>query len=375
MATGHLKPRKTKDGKTSYQIVIELDRDPVTGKRDRRYKTVNGTKKQAEKKLHELIHQYNSGNVVSVTAMKLCTWVDNWLTNFQPNLAATTRDGYEEKIKNYIKPSLGNIPLSNLNANDVQLWVNGLTARGLSPKTIRNAFNILNPALKKAVFLRMIPFNPCDGVVLPKLHKPEIEVYDRDESKQVLEMARDTDIYLIVLLGLSVGLRRGEIAGLKWSHIDFAKKTITICENRVHAGKKVIEKCPKSSAGKRMIPIGEELVAELRKAKEKYDHAAESPLFQNLGYVVCKEDGTAYHPDSITQKWERFTKRNGLHHIKLHGMRHTNATALIQAGVSDVVVKERLGHSDVTTTLRYYAHVLPSMNQEAADKIDNMLLG
>ena len=114
-------------------------------------------------------------------------------------------------------------------------------------------------------------------------------------------------------------------------------------------------------------------MAELQRAKEIYDENSKEPWFKNCGYVICKEDGTPYHPDSLTQKWERFTKRSGIRHIKLHGIRHTHATALMAAGVNPKVVQQRLGHSDVSITLNTYTHVLPSMDKEAAEKIDNIL--
>ena len=203
--------------------------------------------------------------------------------------------------------------------------------------------------------------------------KDTLEVYDTEEIKQVLEAAKGTDIYLLVLLGLSVGMRRGEIDSLKWSHISFEQRTITVSKSRVHVKKAVIEKDPKSAAGNRTITIGSDVLAELQKAKNEYDERAKEAWFHDLGYVVCKEDGTPYHPDSLTQKWERFTERHNLRHIKLHAMRHTNATTMIAAGVNPKVVQQRLGHADVSVTLNTYTHVLPSMDQEAADKIDNIL--
>ena len=184
---------------------------------------------------------------------------------------------------------------------------------------------------------------------------------------------KGTDIYLLVLLGLTVGMRRGEIAALRWESVDFASKTIKICESRVHANKTVIQKSPKSEAGDRTVTIGDDVLAELQKAKEEYDEKAKEPWFRDLGFVVCKEDGSPYHPDSLTQTWERFTKSKNLPHIKLHGMRHTNATAMIAAGVNPKVVQQRLGHADVSVTLNTYTHVLPGMDQEAAQKLGNIL--
>ena len=153
----------------------------------------------------------------------------------------------------------------------------------------------------------------------------------------------------------------------------FEKQTIKVCENRVHANKSVIQKAPKSAAGNRIITVGNDVIAELQKAKNEYDERAKEAWFHNLGYVVCKEDGTPYHPDSLTQKWKRFTARHNLRHIKLHGMRHTNATTMIAAGVSPRVVQQRLGHADVSVTLNIYSHVLERTNREAANTIDALI--
>ena len=182
-------------------------------------------------------------------------------------------------------------------------------------------------------------------------------------------------MYLVVLLGVSVGLRRGEMLGLKWPSINFEAKTISIRENRVMADKELITKGPKSAAGQRTVSIGDEVVAALSQARMDYfnDRAELGAKFRDDDYVVRQKDGRPLRPDSMTQKWERFLERNNLPHIRLHDLRHSHATALIQAGVSPKVVQQRLGHADVSITLNTYTHVLPGMDQEAAAKIDNLI--
>ena len=98
------------------------------------------------------------------------------------------------------------------------------------------------------------------------------------------------------------------------------------------------------------------------------------PGFQDLGFIVHQNDGSPLHPDSITRKWTRFLDRNNLPRIRLHDLRHSNATALIQAGVNPRVVQQRLGHSDVNITLNTYTHVLPEMDKDAASKLDSLIL-
>ena len=375
MATGHLRKRTSVDGAVSYQLIVEGDRDPVSGKRERRYKTIKGTKKAAEAALRKMIDDMENGNITSASAMKVEDWMNTWLENYLPNIEATTRAGYREKIKNYIIPELGNTQLKVLKADQVQRWINGLRQRGLSPKTIRNVYNNLNAAMKKAVVLRMLPFNPCDGVELPKLIRYEAKVYDTQEIKRLLEAAKGSDMYLVVLLGVSVGLRRGEMLGLKWASVNFEAKTISIRENRVMADKELITKGPKSAAGQRTVSIGDEVVAALSQARMDYfnDRAELGAKFRDDDYVVRQKDGRPLRPDSMTQKWERFLERNNLPHIRLHDLRHSHATALIQAGVSPKVVQQRLGHADVSITLNTYTHVLPGMDQEAAAKIDDLI--
>ena len=111
MATGHVRKRVAKNGAVSYQVIIEEDRDPLTGKRERHYKTVNGTKKQAEAVMRNLIAEVEDGGIVTQSAMKVGAWMEEWLSLYLPNIAMTTRESYIEKNKNYILPELGHIPL------------------------------------------------------------------------------------------------------------------------------------------------------------------------------------------------------------------------------------------------------------------------
>lgn len=151
------------------------------------------------------------------------------------------------------------------------------------------------------------------------------------------------------------------------------RKVIHIRENKVKAGTQILEKSPKSDAGRRDISIGDDVVALLSAAKMQYFVDKDRPGFRDLGYVIHKENGDSYRPDAMTKKWERFLEKHNLPHIRLHDLRHTHATLLIQAGISPKVVQQRLGHSDVTITLNTYTHVMPDMAQDAADKLDNII--
>lgn len=376
MATGSIRERKTKNGKTHYEIILEHGVNPLTGKRVREFQTVKGSMREAKALLHSMISEAEKGKLHNQSKIKLGAWMDEWMELYLPNIEETTRVGYKTKINCYIKPALGDVLLKSLRTEHIQRLVNDMLENDLSPKSIREVYNNINAALKKAVLLRMIQYNPCEGVVLPKLKRYKAKVYDIKKIHDLLDIAQGTDMYLPILLCVTAGLRRGELLALRWQDIDFEKNMLSVRKNMVRGEKSYVIKAPKTEAGIRDITLGEEVMQELHKAKVQYfkDKMQYGGLFQDLNLVVRQPDGSPLFPDSMTRKWKRFIHGTGLEEIRLHDLRHSNATALIQAGVNPRVVQQRLGHSDVNTTLSIYTHVLPEMDKEAAQKIDDIML-
>ncbi len=376
MASGNIVERTRGNGEIRYEITVEGERDLLTGKRNRMYKTIKGTKKEAKAIMRQMIVDMERGIAVRKSPKKVSEWLDEWVELYLPNIEETTRIGYKTKINNYLKPAIGEIYLQSLRAEHVQKMVNDMIARDLSPKNIRDTYNNINAAMKKAVILRMIPFNPCEGVVLPKLKRYKAKVYDLDMIHKLLEVAKDTDMYLPILLCVTAGLRRGELLALRWDNIDFKNNVLQVRSNMVRGEKDFIIKSPKTEAGIRDIRLGEEVMAVLKAERSKYitDIFSYDGHFQNLNFVIRQKDGSPIRPDSMSQKWRRFLEDNRLPSIRFHDLRHSNATALIQAGVNPRVVQQRLGHSDVNITLNTYTHVLPEMDMEAAAKLDSIIL-
>lgn len=375
MATGNIREIKTKAG-ISYQIIIEGGYDELTGKRIRAYKNVKSSKKEARSVMHRMITEMEQGIIAKKTNKNVGQWMDEWLSSYMPNIEETTRIGYKTKIRCYIKPAIGDILIQSLRAEHVQRMINDMIAKGLSPKNIRDTYNNINAAMKLAVKIRLVPYNPCEGVSLPKRKKYKADVYTPEMMNKLLDTTKGTDMYIPLLILTTVGLRRGELLALRWEDIDFDNNILRVRRNMVHGENGYIIKAPKSEAGIRDIHLGDDVIKELAEAKEEYmcDMEAYGPGFQDLGFIVHQNDGSPLHPDSITRKWIRFLDRNNLPRIRLHDLRHSNATALIQAGVNPRVVQQRLGHSDVNITLNTYTHVLPEMDKDAASKLDSLIL-
>lgn len=373
MATGHIRKRTSKTG-SSWQLVVESERDPITGKRERTYKTFKGTKKQAEAELRNLISKIENGGIVSVSTIKLDDWLNTYVAEYLPDITDSTRRSYEERIRNRISPYLGKLPLGSITTDHVQRWVSELNET-LSPKSVRNLFNILRPALEQAVVNQKITRNPCVGVKLKSIVKQHGDVFDKKDIDSALAAARGTTMYLPLLLELCTGLRRGEALALTWEDVNFTTREISINKSAyVYQGKRKI-KTPKTSSGIRTLTVSQNLIDELSDAYNNYlnNKKIYDLGFTNSNLVICQKDGRPYHPDSMTTKWCRFVRKNNLKQIRFHDLRHTNATMMIEAGVDYKTVKDRLGHSDVSTTLNVYTHRTKRTDENAAQKIDEII--
>ena len=194
MASGNIVERVRKSGKKCFEITVEGERDPLTGKRNRIYKTVKCSEKEAKAIMRRMMTEMEQNKIIKKNHKTVTEWLEEWINLYLPNIEETTRVGYKTKINCYIVNSIGDIQICSLRTEHVQRMVNDMLAKGLSPKSIRDTFIIVKAAMKKAVVLRMIPYNPCEGVELPKLKKYKANVYDQDMIHTVLETAYGTDM-------------------------------------------------------------------------------------------------------------------------------------------------------------------------------------
>ena len=377
MATGSIRPRKTDKGE-SYQITIEFEPDSDTGKRNRQYKTVYGTKKDAEKVMREMLSQIDNQVFVKNNDTTLKEFMEEWFNIYIiPFKEATTTHYYRVQIERYIYPTIGNKKLQDLKTIDIQKLYNQLRVKStvsdkpLAPKSIRNIHMNIRAALDKAVEHELIQKNPAKKVELPKMPKYKADVYNKEEIKKLFEIVKGTDLELIMHILIFLGLRRGELIALRWRHINFEKKTVNIIDNIVNVKRKIILKEPKSESGKREISIPDSLMLLLEKAYN--DYLSRKSINKKMeDYIIFHDNGLPYTPMSMTTKIKRFLNSSELRRIRMHDLRHTSATLMLRAGISPKVAQQRLGHADFGTTMDIYSHVLEDMEQEAADKLDDI---
>ena len=388
--SGHIRKRNTKSKEPCYQLIVELPIDKTTGKRQRIYETVRCSKKAAEQRLRQIMDDYENQSYVKSNNITVSDWVDKWYNLYVKDfLSPTTLQGYKYNIEHYIKTSiLGKMIIQDVSLGDVQNWVNELakcspvTGKAMNPKTVKNIYHNLSAAFEKAVVDEKIKRNVCKNVELPKLEKYHAEVYDDMEIYKLLKVIEGTDMKLPITLDLVLGLRRGELLGLKWHNIDFDKKLVTIEDNLVEVNKnvskdKILTKKPKSASGERKIPITDNIIALLKNGRANYNEnkLKYGKQFYDGDYVVCQPNGLPYKPNTFSKKFHKMLLKNGLKPIRLHDIRHTNATLMLTHGVSPKVAQMRLGHSDFGITMNIYSHVLESVEVSAAEAIENTLFG
>lgn len=349
---------------------VDVGRD-ANGKRKQRWAS-GKTKKEVQEKLLEIQHQFNAGMYMDETTVTLGEYLKRWLKEYaQHNVAETTYASYVDGVKN-LTEHLGNIKLCQLKPHHIQTFLSALLDYNkLSNTTIRYYYTVLNIALNTAIKWQLIQHNPCKGVTPPQKAKPKMQVLTEEQVNILLDGAQYTPMYLPVLLAVSCGMRRGEILGLTWDDIDLENRTIHISKNLVMADGKAIIRQPKTNAGRRTISLPE-VTAEALKHERKTQLKTRLE-YQGYNLVCCWENGSFIRPDYITHKFVKIVKYLDLPKVSFHDLRHTHATLLLQKGVHPKIVQERLGHASISMTLDTYSHVMPSMQREAADKMDDII--
>lgn len=325
-------------------------------------------------------------------------YLTQWSSLYCGNLKANARYNILLNIEKHIIPRIGGIKLGALTAVDIQRLYNGLLetewlpakveerggltvvvrpAKKYSGKTVREVHNTLNKALSKAVETRLISYNPCDAVELPRVRAQEIKPPSPDVERQVLNLCRDAMVYPAVMTTALLGIRRGEAAGLQWSSVNFANSTVLINHSYVYdkESRSWVLTTPKSETSVRTLPLPPLVIDLLKKVKaeqianrKKY---ADVYLFSD--FVFTLPNGQPYRPSSISQAFKRAAKRAGVSELRLHDLRHAYVTELFNMGYSPKVIQELVGHSSAAFTLKRYAHAVDDRKRDAAKAFSGVL--
>ncbi|MEW8958893.1 MAG: site-specific integrase [Moorella sp. (in: firmicutes)] len=341
------------------------------------------TKKEVFDKLAKAKAELQQGTFVEPTRVTFGEWLQVWLEEYKkPAVRPSTWVSYEQTIRNHIQPSLGHILLQQLKPHQLQRLYNQKLAEGLSNRTVRLIHVVAHAALKQAVKNGLIARNVAEATSPPGVKKREIRVLTLEEQHRFLEAAKGERLYTAFLLALASGVRLGELLGLRWQDVNWERGGISVNQALQRVRGKPGEKSrldflpPKTSAGRRFIPLPEEAIKALKRWKvfQTEERLKAGPLYEDNGLVFTTEIGKPIDPRNLLRTFYCIVKRAGMEHFNFHALRHTFATRLLELGEHPKVVQELLGDSQITVVLDTYSHVLPTIKEQAAAKLNNILL-
>lgn len=354
---------------------------PETGKRRQKVKQGFRTKREAELALAEVQKTVIDGTVVSGTSLRVGEFLDEWLAGQEVRLRPTTHYSYAVAAGR-VKHHLGRYKLQALTPMQIEKFYaelldhGGRTGSALSPKTVRNTHVVLRKALADAERLGLVARNAAAAARGPSVSRTEMTTWTSDQLKTFARVSERSRMRHAFTVLATTGMRRSEVLGLRWRDVDFDAGQVAIVQTVTAIEGKIVIGEPKTAGSRRTVYVHD---ATLRALRQQRQLQAEERLAVGPGWssgndlVFRTELGDPVNPDWFSRHFDRLVAEADVPRIRLHDLRHTNATLSLKAGVHPKVVSERLGHSTIAITLDMYSHVTPGISRDAAATVETMM--
>jgi len=366
-------------GARLWLVRIFLGRDPSTGRRKYHNKSVRGAKKDAQQYLTAALRERDLGSFAKPSSEPLGAYLDRWLeTAAKPKLKARTYRDYETLLKRYVRPSLEGRPLARVTPLEVQAVYGKIMEKGLSARTVRYTHAVLRSALQQAVKWRLLAYNPADSVELPRQSRKEIQVLSTEQTRDLLRAASKDRNGALFALAVTAGPRPSEYLALKWTDLNMKAGTIVVARSLewLQGGSWQFAET-KRSRSRRTIKLQTHVIEALKKHKaaQEMTRVEMNGRWTDNGLIFTTRTGGPLNERNLAQRdFVRILSAAKLPtDVHLYDLRHTAATLALSAGVSPKVVSEMLGHASAAFTLDVYSHVLPHMQDSAAEKVEALL--
>lgn len=370
-------------GTDSLLVAVSAGFDPVTGKRRRRYVTVRRGpgqtarewKAAAEAELARIVHELETGTDLDPGRLSVADYMTRWLEHTKTRVRPSTWRRYDSLVRLHIVPAIGGVKLRKLRAAHVQKVLDGMLNAGAAPRSVVMAYRIMSAALRRAVKWGLVAANPAAGAQAPQPSRPDLRIPDPDELRALLAASEQSRYGAAIALGIATGLRRGEILALRWQDVDLDAARLRVTATLDERTLELMD--PKTDRGRRELALPAFAVERLRHHRKDQ---AERRLgwgedWHDLGFVFDRRDGRPIFPNKLSAEWRQIADGLGLEGIRLHDARHGWATTLMMRGVHPKIVSEGLGHASTSFTLDTYSHVVPGLQEQAAQAIESALGG
>ncbi|WP_240138247.1 tyrosine-type recombinase/integrase [Streptomyces sp. MUM 178J] len=360
---------KRKDGR--YQAAVYVPQPDGTRARKFAY---GKTWAECDAKRRELLDKADKGIPVPTRSAKLSEWLPYWLDNIvKPRRKLSTYDKYEAHVRLHLAPALGAKRLEALSVSDVRRFLARLE-RQTTAATAKEAHRVLRSALSSACREELIMRNVAKLVEPPRPTPRELSPWSLDETLSFLSAARKDPLYAAFVLAIAMGLRRGEIVGIRWQDVDLENRMLLV-RQQVQRRRGILYEDETKGRRSRAVPLPAMCIAPLRwhriRQGEIRERAGDS--WKDTGYVFTTRTGRPVEPRNLHRSFVRVSGSAGLRPVRLHDARHGCATLLTAAGVAPRVVMEILGHSQISLTMDVYTHVVQDTQREAISHMDRLL--
>lgn len=346
-----------------YYIVFRVY-DSKTGKKKQKWTPAGISKREAERKLVELMGEVHNGSYKEIKKITFDNFSKLWIDSYaKTKTKPSTLRSYQDIIKNHLTPAMGDYLLTEINTAMLQRYV-AIRLDDVKPKTVINELVPMKRMFKHAVTWGYLKVNPAEYVERPRVEYEEMEILTPDEIRLFLDNVT-IKYKCIFLTAILTGMRRGELLGLQWGDIDWQHCQIHVRRSLCNTSKKLIS--PKSKRSIRKIDMSPSLVMELKR------HKLASPVSE-IDLVFANSKGRPSDGDSLVKRqFLPALRRAKIRKVRFHDLRHSNVALRIEQEQNIKYIQHQLGHASIQTTLDRYGHLIKEVNQEQAMKLDNAL--
>jgi len=345
----------------------------------RKRKTLYGkTRQEVAAKLAKVLSDREGGLAFDARNLMVGEYLDLWLRDsVKDTVRLTTYQGYERIVRLHINPTLGRVKLENLTPTHLRSLYRERLESGMAPRMVQLIHTTLHKALKQAAADGLVPRNVAGIVRAPRSPSKEIKTLAPQQARALLQSARTDRLEALYVLAVTTGMRQGELLGLKWEDVDMETGTLQVRRTLSTAtGRGFSFNAPKTAKGRRSIKLPASGISSLRRHREAQQQESDkiTGLWEDHGLVFTTHVGTPMsRQDLITRSFRPLLQRAKLPNIRFHDLRHTCASLLLGRGVHAKLVQELLGHATISVTLDTYSHVLPSMTNQTATAMEDVL--
>ena len=341
----------------------------------RRLSFTANTRKACREWLKGITGQVEQGLTYDATRTTFGEYLEGWLNLKRSVVRIHTIEQYQRTVNKYILPGLKNAKLNELTPGRIQGLYDQLQKQGVTPRVVQVVHAVIYGSLQQALKLGIIGRNPALAAVTPAAKLREIQVWDESQISQFLVSIQGQRNETLYRLALATGMRRGELCGLQWSDVDWLAKTIYVQRQVTQPeGGGFQYTLPKTSAGRRMISLGENMIQALRLQIERVQtlRAAVGERWKDNDLIFPSLAGTPIDGYNLSKEFRILAEQAGLPRIRFHDLRHTAASMMLNHGIPVIIVSRILGHSKPSITMDIYGHLIPGMQDQAASLMDQI---